>query len=39
MVGCGWYTYDIRADSVFDAACELFDCEKNAVIKNIEEVE
>lgn len=22
----GWYTYDIRANSVFEAACELFAC-------------
>jgi hypothetical protein len=31
----GWFTYDIRADNVFDAACELFNCDKNIAISSI----
>lgn len=31
----GWFTYDIWAPSVFDAACELFQIVPDAVITNI----
>ena len=31
----GWFTYDIYAGSLFDAACELFRIVPDAVITNI----
>lgn len=31
----GWYTYDIYANSVFDAACELLRFERGAQISAI----
>lgn len=35
----GWYTYDIYADSVFDAACALFACAgKFLIISNVQQV-
>jgi len=34
-----WFTYSIRANSIFDAACELMTCEKGAAIAAIEQVE
>lgn len=31
----GWYTYDIYANTVFNAACELLRFERNARITNV----